>query len=40
VGDPGHLRKLLTSGQASDPDGVTLKRESFPVVITGWPEAG
>jgi hypothetical protein len=36
VGDPGQLRKLLSSGQASDPDGVRLGRESFPVVLSGW----
>jgi hypothetical protein len=40
VGDPRQFRKLLTSGRASDPEGVTLERESFPVVLTGWRQAG
>jgi hypothetical protein len=36
VGAGGHVRQLLASGEASDPRGMTLKKESFPVVVNGW----
>jgi hypothetical protein len=35
-GDSDHLRRLLKSGEASDPAGMTLRRETFPVVLEGW----
>jgi hypothetical protein len=36
VGQAGHVRKLLASGEASDPRGMELKEQLFPVVVTGW----
>jgi hypothetical protein len=35
-GDSDHLRRLLDSGEASDPAGMALFRETFPVVLEGW----
>jgi hypothetical protein len=35
-GDSDHLQRLLDSGEASDPAGMTLCRETFPVVLEGW----
>ena len=35
-GDGEHLRRLLASGEASDPAGMTLPAESFPVILRGW----
>jgi hypothetical protein len=36
IGDAWHVRELLANGQASDPDGMTLKTQSFPIVVSGW----
>jgi hypothetical protein len=36
VGQAGHVRKLLASGEASNPDGMALKEQLFPVVVNGW----
>jgi hypothetical protein len=36
VGDARYVRRLIASGQASNPDGLDLNRELFPVVMTGW----
>jgi hypothetical protein len=36
TGDARHVRKLIANGQASNPDGLDLNRQLFPVVITGW----
>jgi hypothetical protein len=36
IGDARHVRKLIANGQASNPDGLDLNRQLFPVVITGW----
>jgi hypothetical protein len=36
VGEGRHVRKLVASGQASDPRGIALEKESFPVVVHGW----
>jgi hypothetical protein len=36
VGQAGHVRKLLASGEASDPNGMELKEQLFPVVVNGW----
>jgi hypothetical protein len=36
VGQAGHVRKLLASGEASDPRGMALKEQLFPVVVNGW----
>jgi hypothetical protein len=37
VGDAEYTRTILTNGAASDPDGVLLPREKFPVALDGWP---
>jgi hypothetical protein len=39
VGDARHLKELLDSGEASDPAGMKLRRQDFPVVIRGWLQA-
>jgi hypothetical protein len=31
-----HLRNLLASGDASEPNGMKLPKRTFPVVIPGW----
>jgi len=36
VGQAGHVRKLLASGVASDPKGMALAEQLFPVVVNGW----
>jgi hypothetical protein len=36
VGQARHIRNLVASGKASDPDGMTLNEKSFPVVVNGW----
>jgi len=36
VCDAQHLRHLLRSGEASEPNGMTLPRSVFPVVLPGW----
>jgi hypothetical protein len=36
LGSADHFQKLLESGAASDPSGVMLPKEAFPVVIDGW----
>src|ERR1700675_4795744 len=32
IGDARHIRKLIATGQASDPDGLNLNKQVFPVV--------
>jgi hypothetical protein len=39
VGDATQLRSLLASGAASDPAGMALPEQDFPVVVSGWPQA-
>jgi hypothetical protein len=36
IGDARQVRKLIANGQASNPDGLNLNRQLFPVVMTGW----
>jgi hypothetical protein len=36
VCDADHLRRLLKSGEASEPSGMPLPRRLFPVVLRGW----
>jgi hypothetical protein len=36
VGHALHVRTLVASGKASDPSGMTLSEQSFPVVVNGW----
>lgn len=36
VGQAAHVRNLVASGKASDPSGMTLNEQSFPVVVNGW----
>jgi hypothetical protein len=36
VGHALHVRNLVASGKASDPSGMTLNEQSFPVVVNGW----
>jgi hypothetical protein len=35
-GDPQQLRRLLRSGEAADPEGMMLSKDSFPVMVRGW----
>jgi hypothetical protein len=35
-GDCDHLRRLLESGEASNPAGMVLSKQTFPVVLPGW----
>jgi hypothetical protein len=37
VGDAEYTRTILTNGVASDPSGVELPKEKFPVSLDGWP---
>jgi hypothetical protein len=39
VGDATQLRSLLASGAASDPSGMALQEQHFPVIVSGWPKA-
>ena len=36
VGDARHLQELLDSGEASQPTGMDLSKQAFPVVFQGW----
>jgi hypothetical protein len=36
VGHALHVRNLVASGKASDPSGMTISEQSFPVVVNGW----
>lgn len=36
VAQAGHVLTLVASGEASDPDGMALKDDMFPVVVDGW----
>ncbi len=36
IGQAGHVRTLVASGKASDPDGMALGDVMFPVVVDGW----
>jgi hypothetical protein len=36
VGDARHVKKVVASGRASDPDGMRLSQQVFPVVMKGW----
>jgi hypothetical protein len=36
LGDAKHFRKLLTSGLASDPRGLSLAKLAFPIAMPGW----
>ena len=36
VCDAKHLRILLKSGEASQPSGIKLPEQEFPVVLRGW----
>jgi hypothetical protein len=36
IGQAGHVLTLVASGKASDPDGMAVKDELFPVVVNGW----
>ena len=36
IGDARHVRKLIANGQASDPDGLNLNKQVFPLVMAGW----
>jgi len=40
VGDAGHWKALLASGEARDREGVFLSREQWPVLLRGWVQAG
>lgn len=37
VGNAGVTERLVSSGAASDPTGVAIPKDEFPVVLTGWP---
>jgi hypothetical protein len=36
IGQARHVQNLVASGKASDPSGMTLNEQSFPVVVNGW----
>jgi hypothetical protein len=36
MGDGQKVKTLLANGQASNPDGMHLKKQVFPVVLPGW----
>lgn len=36
VGKALHVRTLVASGKASDPSGMTLSKQAFPLVVNGW----
>jgi hypothetical protein len=36
VGDGQKVKTLLANGQASDPDGMSLTSQVFPVILPGW----
>jgi hypothetical protein len=36
IGQAGHVQNLVASGKASDPSGMTLSEQLFPVVVNGW----
>jgi hypothetical protein len=36
VGQARHVRNLVASGKASDPIGMTINEQSFPLVVNGW----
>jgi hypothetical protein len=36
VGHAVHVRNLVASGKASDPSGISISEESFPVVVNEW----
>jgi len=36
LADAEHLRQLVKSGVAGDPDGIRLNDRGFPVVVRGW----
>ena len=36
VGQARHVRNLVASGNASDPSGMTVNEQPFPVVVSGW----
>ena len=36
IGQALHVRTLVASGKASDPGGMTLSEQTFPVVVNGW----
>jgi hypothetical protein len=35
-GDSDQMRRLLASGEASNPAGMVLSQQTFPVVLPGW----
>lgn len=37
VGEAGYARHLLANGEASDPAGVSLPHDKFPIIQRGWP---
>jgi hypothetical protein len=36
VGQAVLVQNLVASGKASDPGGMTLSEQSFPVIVNGW----
>ena len=36
IGQVADVVNVVASGEASDPDGITLNDEMFPVVVSGW----
>jgi hypothetical protein len=37
AGDAAAARKLIASGAASNPRGVLISKQEFPVMLVGWP---
>jgi hypothetical protein len=36
IGDALHVQKLVADGQATNPVGLNLNEQRFPMVMTGW----
>ena len=39
IADAEDFQKLLETGEASDPAGVTVRRSTWPVILNGWYQA-
>jgi hypothetical protein len=37
IGDAAATTKLVTSGAASNPEGIAIAKKSFPIMVAGWP---
>jgi hypothetical protein len=37
IGDAEATRELIKSGKAGNPVGVSISKEKFPIMLSGWP---